>query len=202
MRTETTINDTRDFAIGKRLKNLSALRQIGFKANRRLLDVQRISHDCWIGEDLFKAVHQPVQVGEQRASALRFGDPRVLALFAALLLFRLLPQGFANRDLRQQLAVLLGEDPEHYSPGRMTYDLRRLRLHGLIQRIPKTHRYQVTEPGFRIALFVTRAYNRLLRPGLSVLAPSLPPTSIPLRQAFETVDQAIESAWIAQQIAA
>jgi hypothetical protein len=42
LRTETTINHTRDFGIGKQLKNLPALRQIGFKANRRLLDVQTI----------------------------------------------------------------------------------------------------------------------------------------------------------------
>ena len=51
LRTETTINDTRDFGIGKRLKNLPALRAIGFQANRRLLDVRRISHDCAVGED-------------------------------------------------------------------------------------------------------------------------------------------------------
>src|SRR4051812_2247884 len=51
LRTETTINDPRDFSLGKRLKNLSALRQIGFRAHRRLLDVQKISHDCCIGED-------------------------------------------------------------------------------------------------------------------------------------------------------
>src|SRR5204863_4285118 len=50
LRTETTINDTRDFGVGKSLKNLPALRQIGFQANRRLLDVQKISHDCSIGE--------------------------------------------------------------------------------------------------------------------------------------------------------
>lgn len=43
LRTETTRNDTRDFDIGKRLYNLPALRKIGFNANRRLLDVQRIS---------------------------------------------------------------------------------------------------------------------------------------------------------------
>ena len=47
LRTETTINDTRDFGLSKRLStnNLTALRQIGFSANRRLLGVQRISHD-------------------------------------------------------------------------------------------------------------------------------------------------------------
>src|SRR5206468_4515338 len=49
LRTETTINNTRDFGIGKLLRNLPALRQVGFQANRRLLDVQKISHDCSIG---------------------------------------------------------------------------------------------------------------------------------------------------------
>src|SRR3989337_1586009 len=51
LRTETIINDTRDFAIGRRLQNLPALRKVGFTANRRLLGVQRISHDCMLGED-------------------------------------------------------------------------------------------------------------------------------------------------------
>src|ERR1700736_1369077 len=54
LRTETTINDTRDFAIGRRIENLQELRKIGFAANRRLLDVQRIGHDCFIGEASFQ----------------------------------------------------------------------------------------------------------------------------------------------------
>jgi hypothetical protein len=70
LRTETTINNTRDFGIGKLLKNLPALRQIGFQANRRLLDVQKISHDCSIGEDAFDRVVRPAEVDGQRASAL------------------------------------------------------------------------------------------------------------------------------------
>ena len=41
LRTETTINNTRDFQIGKRLTNLPALREIGFSANRRLLAATR-----------------------------------------------------------------------------------------------------------------------------------------------------------------
>jgi len=81
LRTETTINNTRDFGIGKRIRNLPALRKIGFAANRRLLDVQRVSHDCSIGEDAFDRVVRPVEVHGQRASALRFGDPRSQALF-------------------------------------------------------------------------------------------------------------------------
>jgi hypothetical protein len=55
-----------------------------------------------------------------------------MALFQALCLFVLLPEGFRNATLRQHVATLLGEPPEGDGPGRMTYDLRRLRLHGLI----------------------------------------------------------------------
>ena len=200
LRTETTINDTNDFAIGKRLKNLPALREVGFQANRRLQSVQRISHDCWLGEDVFRGIHQPVGIGKHHAAALRFGDSRVLALLTGLVLFRLLPRGFTNRDLRRHVAPIFGKP---LNSGQMSYDLRRLRLHGLVERIPKTHRYHVTDLGFRAALFLSRCYSRLLQPGLASLVPGFqPPAPVPLRQAFEQLDEAIQQAWEAQQIAA
>ena len=171
-RTETTINNTRDFSIGKRLCNLPALRQVGFQANRRLLDVQTISHDCSIGEDAFDRVVRPIEVDGQRASALPFGDARVQALLSVLVLFSFQLRGFTNQEMRALLAQLLGLDPAHYPVGRMTYDLRRLRLHGLIQRIPKSHRYDVTPAGLRTALFFSRTYARLLRPKLAQIMPA------------------------------
>jgi hypothetical protein len=136
LRTETTINNSRDFAIGRRLHNLPALRAIGFAANRRVLEVERISQDCQLGEAVFDQVIRPQVVDGQRASALAFGDGRAMALLQALCLFILLPEGFRNATLRQHVAEFMGETPERYGPGRMTYDLRRLRLHGLIERIP------------------------------------------------------------------
>lgn len=169
LRTETTINDSYDFGIGRRLCNLPKLREVGFSANRRLLDVQRLSHDPSIGDQVFNSIAQPTVIDEQRVPALRFGDPRVHALLAAISVFNLQPRGFRNRDLRTHMASLLGLAPDDFSPGRMTYDLRRLRLHGLIERIPRTHRYRPTKPGAQVALFFTQAYNRFLRTGLSDL---------------------------------
>ena len=167
LRTETTINDTYDFQVGRLLKNLGQLCQIGFSANRRLLNVQTLSHDCLIGEDRFQQLTQPIQVDEQRASALRFGDKRVLALMHALCQFTLLPQGLRHSDLRPVMAQLLGLELEHYSQGKMTYDLRRLRLHGVIERIPGSHRYKLTDLGTKAAHFYTRIYARALRPAFS-----------------------------------
>jgi hypothetical protein len=192
LRTETTINDSRDFAIGKRLCNLPALRQVGFPANRRLLDVERLGHDPTLGADVFAALTRPAVVGTQRAAALRFDDPRVQALLSALLVFRLLPRGFTCRELRAHLAPLLGLAPGDITTGRMTYQLRRLRLHGLIERLPGSHRYRVTDTGLRSALFLTRAYGRLIRPGLAELTDPVPPLPSELRRAYHTFAVAVD----------
>ena len=188
LRTETTINDARDFGLGKLIHNLPALAEVGFAANRRLLDAQRISHDSTLGEDAFAQVNQPVVVDNQRAAGLRFGDLRVLALLTAILFFNLLPRGFSNKDLREYMAPLLGLVPGQFTQGKMTYDLRRLRLHGLIERIPKTHRYRVTDFGLRAALLITRTYACVLRPGFAAANDPNPPALTHLGRAIDRVD--------------
>jgi hypothetical protein len=184
LRTETTINNAYDFGVGRRIKNLETLRQIGRAANRRILEVERLSHDCQIGAAAFEKLQQPAEVDGQHASALPFGQQRVQALLTVLVMFCLQPAGFRNRQLRPLLAQLLGIPESHLSPGRMSYDLRRLRLHGIITRVPKTQRYRLTDFGLKTALFYSRLYQRLLRPGLSQLLDSKPTNSAPLRQAF------------------
>ena len=193
LRTETTINDTYDFNVGRRLTNLPALRQIGFSANRRLLDVQRLSHDPADGTTTLNSITDPVHTTTgQRVAGMRFTDPRVHALLSVLCLFRLLPRGFTNADLREHLEPLLGHDPGTLTRGQATYDLRRLRHHGLIERIPHSHRYQVTASGHRRALFLIRAHDRLLRDGLGELTEPLPDQPRKLRTASNAYDRAID----------
>ena len=202
LRTETTINNTYDFGIGKRLCNLPKLREIGFAANRRLLEVERLSHDCMLAEDTFQAINSPVAVDRQRASGLRFADPRVQSLWHAIMLFRLLPDGFRSADLRKHLAPLTGRLPEDISQGAITYQLRRLRLHGIIERLPHSFRYRVTQFGFRAALFFTRLYNRLLRPTLAAILPGLAVNAPRLRRAFANLDTHINASIQHAQFAA
>jgi hypothetical protein len=194
LRTETTINNSYDFAVGKRLHNLPKLRTIGFAANRRLLEVERLSHDCILSEDTFQAINRPVATGRQRASGLRFADPRVHALLHVLILFRQLAQGFRSADLGRHLAALSGSDPAAISQGAITYQLRRLRLHALIERVPNSFRYRVTDFGFRVALFFTRTYNRLLRPGLAAALPALGAVITPLKRAFDALAAQVDTA--------
>jgi hypothetical protein len=187
LRTETTINDTYDFAIGRALHNLPALREIGFAANRRLLHVESLSHDCLIGEDHLHTVTSSIRVEDQRAAGLRFGDRRVHALMHALCLFALAPTGFRHREFRDHVAQLQGRDPATYSAGAMTYDLRRLRLHGLIERAPRSHRYRITPTGAQVAMFYARLYTRALRPASSLQ----PSGSTRAQHAFDRLDAAL-----------
>ena len=72
----------------------------------------------------------------------------------------------------------------------------------MIERLPHSFRYRVTTFGFRAALFFTRLYNRLLRPGLAAAIPALGAVDAPLKRAFDKIDAQV-STWINQaQLAA
>ncbi len=192
LRTELTVNDAVEFGLGRKLVNLPALRELGFQTARRLLHVQTTSQDFAFSEEMFREVTGPCRVGEQRASALRFGDELVQTLLSVLLVFRLLPRGFRSADLREHLASLLGVDPSQWTQGRLTYQLRRLRLHGLIDRAPGSHRYTVTEKGLRVALWFTRCHTRLFRPALGEIFAEDFPEASTLRRALDRFDQEVK----------
>src|SRR5271157_1589561 len=192
LRTETTINDTTDFSIGKRLTNLPALREIGSTANRRLLRVQSLSHNPITGADALASLTAPVTTeAGNRIPGLRLGEQRSHALLTALPLFVLQPNGFANKDLRALTAELRAVPPEQITAGQMTYDLRRLRARGLITRIPHTHRYMITEHGLHTAMFLSAVHDRYLPTGLAHLADHT--TSPPLRTATRAYQTALEN---------
>jgi hypothetical protein len=201
LRTETTINDPTDFAVRKGLASLDQLRTVGDTINQKLLEVERVSHSCALDQAVLDRLQQPTVEAGQRAPALRFGDPRAMALFQGLCHFAHLPDGFRNRDLRPLVASLLGRDLTAYSRSAMSYDLRRLRLKGLLHRLPHTTRYLVTPFGLHVALFFAKVYLRLLRPGAAALGELPDSLPRPLRQAFARVDAALADLWDQAQLA-
>ena len=93
--------------------------------------------------------------------------------------------GFTNKTLRTLVAAHLGQP---YSQSRMSYDLRRLRLHGLIKRLPHSNTYLLTPDGIRVAVFYSKLQNRLLRP---LLDADKPPAKIEIRRALATLEHAV-----------
>jgi hypothetical protein len=185
LRIETVINKPKDIGVLARLEHLGELVEKGRQVNRRLLMIERAGQGCAIGSALFERIHQPYIREGQRTGAFRFGDQRAMALAGALCLVVHAVTGFTNKSLRGQVAGLLGRD---YSSSQMSYDLRRLRLHGLIERQAGTNSYTVTPEGIRVAVFYTKLQTRLLRP---LLAADKPPAPAELRRALATVERVL-----------
>jgi hypothetical protein len=158
--------------------------------------IERAGQDCAIGSALFERIHQPYAREGQRTGALRFGDSRVTALAGALCTTLHAVTGFSNKSLRGHVAGLLGHD---YTSSQTSYDLRRLRLHGLIQRIPHSNRYLLTPEGIRVAVFYSKLQNRLPRPLLAADRPPAPPA---IRRALTTLERGVADYLTSARLAA
>ena len=181
LRTETTINNAADFSVGRLLHNLDTLRTIGRDINRRLLALERQTQHCTPAAATFENLVLASGEAPQRAPGLRFGDPRVTALLAALCDFRWIHGAFHARDLRPLVQHHLARP---YRMTQMAYDLRRLQRKALIARIPGKHRYTLTPLGRRLAFFCTKIYSRVICSGLGQLgdARSLTPLAVTWRR--------------------
>ncbi len=196
LRTETTFNDTYEFRIGRKLENLPKLTALGRDINGRLLEMERQSHRATPAASLFEAVVMPTGEPGRRAPGLRFGDPRVVALFGALSQFRFVFGGFYAKDLRPLVEHHLARP---YSIHQAAYDLRRLIRKGLVERLPRCNRYRLTGLGRRLILFTAKLYHRVFCRGLARLQPSYPEGALTRAwRGFETqVDLLIGEAQIA-----
>ena len=148
--------------------------------------IERAGQGCAIGSALFERIHQPYVREGRRTGAFRFGDLRVMALTGALCSLVPAVTGITNKSLRGLVAGLLGTD---YGTNQMSYDLRRLRLHGIIERIPGTNTYRVTDDGIRVAIFYTKVRARVLGPLLDAESPNM---TLELRRALAAVNQVVD----------
>jgi len=193
LRTEGTFHDPCDFGVNKGIENLPYLKQLGRQINRRLLEIERVSHNCGLSAESIQRVVQPtVNNDGQRAPGLKFGDPRVMALMVGLCLFGCAINGFRSRELRRHVAALLGVELQHYSTGQMSYDLRRLVRKGIVCRVRGTQRCYLTPYGWKLARLYARLETRVFRPALAAMSPSPPALPRALNQALQAVDTQLD----------
>src|SRR5665811_1570964 len=187
LRIETVINSPTDLRCLRRLQNLDELQAKGRDVNARMLNTERVGQSGVLASPAFERVALPTLTADgRRAPALRFGDPRVMALLGALC-FALNAVGFTHRSLRAQVSQLLGAA---YNTNQMSYDHGRLRINELIERREHTNIYDLTPDGQRVAVFYTKVHDRLLRPLLAADRPPAPPE---LRHALSTIDRHVHT---------
>ncbi|MGH2733965.1 MAG: hypothetical protein ACRDKZ_00170 [Actinomycetota bacterium] len=194
LRVETTINNPAHFDCRKTLnaENWRALRRVGQDVNARFLAALGEGNDHLPDVATLEAIVLPSTHDGQRASALRLGDPRAMALLASVASFEHVTKGLTNKGLREHMADLYDSG---YSSAQATYDLRRLRLKGFIQRVSGTHSYAITALGHAIATLFIRLTARVIVPGLTALEKvTRPPrqTPAPLRAAWRAYDAEVK----------
>ena len=130
------------------------------------LGVQHLNALAAVDDDtplhlLFDRVSRPLSYHGRQVRARRIGDPNDLALLAAVARGEFATAGFRNRDLRGLLYPAHSDSPpDHHRrlSARVSRQLRLLRAHALIRKIPRSHRYQLTQHGrlLAAALFAAR----------------------------------------------
>ncbi len=188
LRIETVINDAYDIDCRRLLPNLDDLQTKARAINQRLLDTERVGQGTVLASPAFARIAQSTVTDDgRRAPALRFGDPRVQALAGALANQLFAVTDITNKSLRALMPGLLGTP---YSMNQASYDLTRLRLNGLITRIPDHHRYTLTTDGIQFSIFYTKVHDRVLRPLLATWhQPHTPPE---LRAALRTIHHPVD----------
>jgi hypothetical protein len=205
LRVETTVNNAGDFAVHKTLNtdNWRALRHVGADTNARFLATLGEGRPDLPDPAILEAIVLPSIHDGQRAPGLRFGEPRTMALLGSVAAFAHVIGGLTNKSLRAQMAALWQPD---YSSAQASYDLRRLRLKGLIERIEGTNTYRVTAHGLRIATFFTQLAARVMIPALTDLAalarPHAPAAPRPLANAWHTYERELHAMLRATRLAA
>jgi hypothetical protein len=194
LRTEMMINNPNDFGHKRGIAHFTDLVALGQSFNDRLLAQEAVPQDCFVSLELVRRLGQStLDAPGQRASALRFGDRRVMAVLGALANFGLIPGGLSNKTLRRYIPDLLEVPASASSGAPMSDALRRQRLKGLLARVPKSQQYLLTPLGTKVAGFFTKLSTRLDRPGLAALVPA-PSWPSPLAQALTTVSDLVQSA--------
>jgi hypothetical protein len=181
LRVETTVAETTDFKVlrpphddpkgklawrplRKGVADLHRRAQVSQRSNEAYLDGLAAVDDTTPCSQLFDAVARSVVDRGRRFRALRLGDPDDLALLQAISRGEFATAGLRNRDLRRLLypsASNASPDEVRRLCARISRRLRLLRAHGVIRKIPKTHRYRLTERGqlLTAALFAVREAN-------------------------------------------
>jgi len=152
----------------KSVADLHRRAELSQRANERYLDALSVVDDTTPCSRIFDTFARPVVDDGRRFRALRLGDPADLALLEAISRGEFIPTGFRNRDLRRLLyASPRTTADDRRRSGRLSRLLRLLRAHGVVRKIQKTHRYQLTERGrlLTAALRATRnaTVQQLLR---------------------------------------
>ena len=165
LRLELVSNNVRDFGLKKSLAHWEAMHQRFQQITDRFAGVQAQNLNVHGQLDVLARLAQPVFQGKTKVSGIKLEQKRILRLLEVLL------QGasghlkrWTTAQLRQTVLEQCGLKQKDYTLNQIRYDLRKIRLHGLIERIPHTQAYRFTQRGQKLALLLIQLRKRIYGP--------------------------------------
>jgi hypothetical protein len=167
LRTEPATNNVADYGVKKAVENLPQLRQRMAAITDNYLDVQQDILETFLDRGQLRKLAEPtVLANGKRIPGLKLDHPRQLAVMHALVRFANIAacNQFSTRDLHEPATEALGVESDSYSLASLRYDLSKLRAKGLLHKVPRTRRYQLTRQGYSLCVVFLKLFERIYAP--------------------------------------
>jgi hypothetical protein len=167
LRTEPASNNVNDYGCKKAVENLPRLRESMSSVIDNYQNVQQDILETFVDRGQMRKLTEPtVLPNGKRIPGLKLDHPRQLALMHALVRFsHIAAQGaFTTADIYADTLAALGASPADYSLASLRYDLSKLRVKGLVERVPRSRRYRLVRDGYSVCLVFLKLFERIYAP--------------------------------------
>ena len=167
LRTELATNNVYDYGVNKDVENLPRLRDRMTEIIDNYHNVQQDILETFVDRGQLRKLAEPtILPNGKRIPGLQLDHPRQLAVMHALVRFANIAAGgrFTTADLHGPALDALGLTASEYSLASLRYDLSKLRAKGLLEKVPRSRRYQLVGKGYSICLVYLKLFERIYAP--------------------------------------
>jgi hypothetical protein len=198
LRVEVCVNRMKDLGLNKGLKNLETLRRKLVAATDRFAGFEAQSLNVHVDFPLFQRMALPVTSGKTKIAGIKIHDTRMMRLMEVLLHGGTQLNGWRSADIHQAVLATFGLDASTYTLTQLRYDLRKLKAHGLLERIGRSYSYRLSDKGVKAALMFILFHKRVCGPLANSLFHHRPdevlkPPLSKIETAYHKADQAIQT---------
>jgi len=197
LRNEACSNNLADFGLRKGLDHLAAVRQKLLAVTGRFAAFQAQWLNVHVDFPLLERLALPITVGTAKYPGIKIHDTRMIRLMEVLLHGGTVVSGWTARQIHEAILTSFCIGAERYGPSQLSYDLRKLKAHGLLARDGKRYAYRLTEKGAKVALLFILFHKQLCGPLANSLfhhQPAVAPRpDSKLESAYHKADHSIQN---------
>jgi hypothetical protein len=197
LRVEICVNRLKDLGLNKGLDNLPALRETLIAVTDRLAGIEADLLNVHVDFPLFQRLALPTAVGHTRIPGIKIHDTRMMRLLEVLLHGGTQLAGWRTAAMHAAILAAFGLTAERYSLTQLRYDVRKLKAHGLLERIGRTYAYRLTQKGIRAGALFILFHKRVCGPLANSLFHHRPENRSPqpakIERAYHEADVAVQN---------